>query len=362
MHQEPRIYANLREAKFLFAAIRADSRFHFLMDKIQIGIIGVGAFGESHIVAYKSLPYVYIAAICDANEKRAQDIAARYNISKTYSDYNAMLRDESLDAVSVCTPEEFHLAPTLASIRAGKHVLVEKPIATNLQEARTMIDAARHANVFLIPGHILRFETRYASVKEKIAAGELGEIISLTARRNRPKFLAKTYLRTSGILEAGIHDIDILLWYTQSRVKRVRAISRNTSNYPNPDATWALLEFQNGAVAYLENLWLNPDNGGIGTNDAMQVTGTRGIANIDFVNTGLSFWRENGYIVPDISHEPRVRGEMFGALKEELAYFTRCVLEHRAPDVVSLDDALHGLEIALAIIESANTERDVVLA
>lgn len=331
------------------------------MNQVQVGIIGVGAFGESHIVGYQSLPYANIAAVCDANPARAQEIAARYGISKTYTDYNQMLGEAPLDAVSVCTPEEMHLAPTLAAIRAGKHVLVEKPIATNLQDARTMIEAAKAAKVFLTVGHILRFETRYALVQEQIAAGELGKLVSLTTRRNRPKFLAKTYLRTHGVLEATIHDIDVLLWYTQDRVKRVRAICRNTGDYPNPDATWALLEFQNGAVAYVENLWLNPDNGGIGTNDVMQVTGMRAIANIDFVNAGLSLWRETGYIAPDVSHEPRVRGEMFGALKEELAYFTRCVLEKRPPVVISLDDAVHGLEVALAIIESAKTERDVVL-
>jgi succinyl-diaminopimelate desuccinylase len=331
------------------------------MNPVQIGVIGVGAFGESHVVGYKSLPYVNLAAVCDANAKRAQKIAAQYEIPKWYSDYETMLRETALDAVSVCTPEEFHRAPVLAAIRAGKHVLVEKPLATRLDDAHAMIDAARHENIFLMPGHILRFETRYALVRDQIAAGELGSIVSITARRNRPKFLAKTYLRTSGILEASIHDIDILLWYVGARVKRVRAVERNTGNYPNADATWAILEFENGAVATLENLWLNPDHGGIGTNDAMQVTGTRAIANIDFVNAGLSLWRENGYFAPDISHEPRVRGEMFGALKEELAYFTRCVLENRAPQVVSHDDALHGLQVALAIIESAAQERDVEL-
>lgn len=329
------------------------------MEKIQIGIIGVGAFGASHVVGYKALPYVNLAAVCDANAERAKQIAAQYDIPQWYTDYETMLRETALDAVSVCTPEEFHRAPVLAAIRAGKHVLVEKPLATRLDDARAMLDAARHENVFLMPGHILRFETRHALVRDQIAAGALGDIVSIAARRNRPKFLAKTYLRTSGILEASIHDIDILLWYIGARVKRVRAVERNTNNYPNADATWAILEFENGAVATLENLWLNPDNGGIGTNDAMQVTGTRAIANIDFVNAGLAYWRESGYVAPDISHEPRVRGEMFGALKEELAYWTRCVLEKRAPDVVSLDDALHGLEVALAIIESAAQERDV---
>lgn len=331
------------------------------MNKVRVGIIGVGAFGESHVVGYRSLPYVELAAVCDADAARAQEIAAKYGVSAWYTDYEALLRDLPLDAVSVCLPEEYHRAPTLAALAAGKHVLVEKPIATTMEDARAMVDAARAANMFLMPGHILRFETRYALVKEQIAAGALGELVSISARRNRPKFLAKTYLRAHGILESGIHDIDVLLWYVGARVKRVRAIARNTNNYPNPDATWALLEFENGVVATLENMWLNPDNGGIGTNDAMQVTGTQGIANIDFVNTGLSLWREAGYLAPDVSHEPRVRGEMSGALKEELAYFTRCVMEGRAPEVVSLDDALHGLEVALAIIEAARTGEVVAL-
>lgn len=332
------------------------------MPPVQIGVIGVGAFGESHVAGYKSLPYVNVAAVCDVNSSRAQDIATRYRIPHWYDSDETMLHECALDAVSVCTPEELHRAPVLAAIRAGKHVLVEKPIATRLDEAQAMIDAARHAGTFLMPGHVLRFETRCALVRDQIASGALGEIVSITARRNRPKGLANTYLRTHGVLEVSVHDIDLLLWYVGARVERVRALQRSIYHHPNPDATWALLEFANGAVAILENVWLNPDNSGIGTNDAMQVTGTRGIAQIDFVNTGLSLWREDGYLVPDISHEPRVRGELFGALNQELAYFTRCVYEHRAPDVVSLDDALHGLQVALAIIQSAAQERDVRVA
>ena len=331
------------------------------MEKVQVGVIGVGAFGDSHVVGYQSLPYVNLAAVCDVNPERAQHIAERYNIPKWYTDYHQLLRETPLDAVSVCTPEAAHLAPTLAALEAGKHVLVEKPIATRLDEARQMIDAARAANRFLMPGHILRFETRYALVQEQIAAGELGEIVSITARRNRPKWLAKTYLRTPGVLEISIHDLDVLLWYTRDRVNRIYAVQRNIGKYSNPDATWALLEFQRGAVAYIETLWLNPDQGGIGVNDAMQVTGTRGIANIDFIHSGLSIWKETGYNLPDASHEPRVRGEMFGALHHELEYFTRCVLENRPPNVVSLDDALHGLEVALAIVESAETRKEIVL-
>lgn len=328
---------------------------------VRVGVVGCGAFGESHIIAYKSLPHVSLEAVCDVNSQRAEMVAGRYAVPNWFADYGAMLESVPLDAVTVATPEDLHLAPVLAALRSGKHVLVEKPIATRLEDAKEMIDVARNAGVFLMPGHILRFETRYALVKEQIAAGELGELIAISARRNRPKALAKTYLRTHGVLEASIHDIDVLLWYINDRARKVRAISRSVNHYSNPDATWAIVEFQKGVVALIENMWLNPDSGGIGNNDAMQVTGTRGIANIDFVNAGLSLWREAGYLTPDTGYEPRIRGEMFGALKEELSYFTRCVMENRQPDVVSLDDALHGLEIALAIVESSSQDREVIL-
>lgn len=327
------------------------------MDSVRVGLIGVGAFGESHLIAYRSLPYVSIAAICDVNSARVQEIARQYGISRWYTDYRKMLQEADLDAVSVTTPEDAHLAPVLAGIEAGKHVLVEKPIATRLEEAEQMVAAARKQGIFLMPGHILRFETHYALVKDQLDAGELGKLVSISARRNRPKSLAKTYLRTHGVLEASIHDLDVILWYTCDRVKRVHALERNLSGYPNSDATWAWLEFEGGAVATVENMWLNPDGAGVGLNDAMQVTGTRGIAHIDFVNSGLSFWRDSGFAQADASYEPRVRGEMFGALKEEISYFARCVLEKRPPTIVTAEDGVEALRVALAIIQSAKSEQ-----
>jgi predicted dehydrogenase len=331
------------------------------MNPVRVGVIGVGAFGESHIIAYNSLPYVTLSAVCDVNAARAEEIATRYNIPHAHTDFRELLENQELDAVSVTTPEDAHLAPVLAALNAGKHVVVEKPIATRLEDAKQMLKAARAAGVYLMPGHILRFETRFALVKDRIAMGELGDLVSITARRNRAKSLAKTYLRTHGVLEVSIHDLDVILWYLGNRIKCVRAFQRNIFGHPHPDVTFAILEFENGALATVENNWLLPMQSGVGINDAMQVTGTRGIANIDFVNAGLSLWRDDGYFAPDVSYEPRVRGEMFGALKEELAYFTRCISEHQQPTVVTAEDGIEALRVALAIIESAEKEQDVML-
>ena len=331
------------------------------MDKVRVGVIGVGAFGESHLAAYCSLPYVTVAAVCSRDASRIQAVAARYLVPRWHTDYHEMLAENELDAVSVVTSEDAHLGPTLAALQAGKHVLVEKPIATRLDEAEQMLAAARAARVYLMPGHVLRFETRYATVKDQLAAGELGRVVSISARRNRPKSQAKTYLRTHGILETSIHDLDLILWYTGDRVRRVRAFQRNINGHPNPDVTFAFLEFAGGAVACVETIWLTPDQAGVALDDAMQVVGTRGIAQVDFAHAGLSLWRESGYLAPDVSYEPRVRGAVFGALKEEMAYFATCVLQRQPPSVVTAEEAVEGLRVALAIIQSAEQDRDVVL-
>jgi UDP-N-acetylglucosamine 3-dehydrogenase len=331
------------------------------VDKVRVGVIGVGAFGESHLAAYCSLPYVTVAAVCSRDASRTQEVAARYRVPRWHTDYHEMLAENELDAVSVVTSEDAHLGPALAALQAGKHVLVEKPIATRLDEAEQMLSAARAAGVYLMPGHVLRFETRYAMVKDQLAAGELGRVVSISARRNRLKSLAKTYLRVHAILETSIHDLDLILWYTGDRVRRVRAFQRNINGHPNPDVTFAFLEFESGAVACVETIWLTPDQAGIPLDDAMQVVGDRGIARIDFVQAGLNLWRESGYLAPDVSYEPRVRGAVFGALKEELAYFATCVLERQPPGVVTAEEAVEGLRVALAIIQSAEQERDVVI-
>jgi predicted dehydrogenase len=101
------------------------------------------------------------------------------------------------------------------------------------------------------------------------------------------------------------------------RVRRVRAFQRNLGGSPNPDVAWAFLEFAGRAVACLETIWLTPDSAGVALDDAMRVVGTRGSAQVDFIHAGLTLWRESGYLAPDVSYEPRVRGAVSGVLKED---------------------------------------------
>lgn len=109
----------------------------------------------------------------------------------------------------------------------------------------------------------------------------------------------------------------------------------------------------------VETIWLLPPTGGIPLDDAFQLIGEHGVADVNFAPAGLSFRRETGFEVPDVSYDPRLRGAAHGALRDELAYFCDCVREDRKPEIITPAEAANAVRVALALIESANAGVDV---
>jgi predicted dehydrogenase len=114
-------------------------------------------------------------------------------------------------------------------------------------------------------------------------------------------------------------------------------------------------------MAIIESTWLTPDAVGVFSNDSLELTTDKGIARLDLVDGGLSFWLERGLYVPDTSMAPQVLGRIGGSLAAELSYFLSCVIRAEKPQVVTAADALEGVRIAVALVDSANTEQDVIL-
>ena len=329
------------------------------MDNVRIGLIGCGLFGESHLQAFRAVRTARIEAVYDTNRARAEEIAREFRIPTICSSAEELCASSILDAVDVVTPEPLHAVPVIEALRRGKHVFVEKPLALDLNECDSMIEEARIANRILMVGQILRFENKYAMVKDEIVAGRLGKIVSMHARRNRPKSLLPRYGRTHPALENCIHDIDLMLWYVQSEVRRVRGYGRSATSGPNHDTFWGIIEFENGAIGVVETIWLIPPSSGVALDDALQVIGDKGIANIRLVPASLELWCEDGPQTPDVGYDPRVAGSARGALREELAYFCDCILENRPPLVIRAHEAKAAVEVALGLVHSAKTDREI---
>lgn len=332
------------------------------MGKIRVGVIGVGSFGELHVAAYQTLWGVEVTALCDPREERLREVGERYGIVGRHRDYRELCAREDVDLVSVVTPEGEHRAPALAAASQGKHLFVEKPLATTLEDGEAILQAASQAGVQLMVGHLLRFENKYATVKRLLEEGRLGRVVSLHARRNRPRSLYQVYgNRIHALLVNAIHDIDLFLWYTGDRVRRVRGHTRNIQGGKYPDINWGFLEFSQGAVACLETHWLIPEQAGVMTDDALQLLGTEGVAEIRAVPSGLHLWTGRGQETVNVSYDAWFHGQIRGPLKEELAYFVECVRRNRPPQVMTGREALEALKVALALIRSASEERDVPL-
>jgi len=328
---------------------------------VRVGVIGVGLWGTMHVEAYQGLPHVEVVAVADADARVAERVAATHGISRWFADHRELCALQNLDAVSIVTPEAEHLGPVLAAAQAGKHILVEKPMASTVADAVAIVNTARQADVLLMPGHILRFEDRYAVVHEKLASGDLGRVVTIQARRNRTKLTRRKYARAHPVFAVAVHDIDLLLWYSGAHATRVRAWQRNITGGPTPDVFWGVVEFDNGILGILESTWLTPDAAGIPSDDVLHLITERGVASLDFSRDGLSVWTESGYTIPDVTIAPRIRGRIAGALASELSYFAACAQTRQQPQVVRGEDAVEGIRVAAALVESAEKGKEIGL-
>src|SRR5262249_30583174 len=153
------------------------------------------------------------------------------------------------------------------------------------------------------------------------------------ARRNYLKSALQLYSRVHPAIEDSIHDIDLMLWYVGQRVTRVRGYGRKATGGPHHDVFWGVLEFEGGTIGIISTIWLLPTAAGITLDHAFQCVGDKGVGNVNFVPGELTFWREDGFEIPDISYEPRFREAVHGALRDELAYFCQCVRDRRRPEI-----------------------------
>src|SRR5262245_56598929 len=149
------------------------------MKKIGIGIIGSGGIAQgAHLTAYKALAEegVQVVAVADVRRETAEQAAKKFEVPHVYEDYHQMLKRDDIHAVSVCTPNFLHKQPTIDALEAGKHVLVEKPLAINAAEGREMVAAAKRTGRKLQAGLNNRFGSGPQALKRFIQAGEMGDI------------------------------------------------------------------------------------------------------------------------------------------------------------------------------------------
>ena len=228
----------------------------------RIGIIGCGKIAQvRHIPEYAENPYAELAGFYDLNTQRAAELAAQYG-GKAYESAEAMLADPAIDAVSVCVANHAHAPITIAALKAGKHVLCEKPMATTLEECEEMVKTAHEAGKFLMIGHNQRLAKAHAVAKELIDQGMIGRIITFrtTFGHGGPKtwsvdpgkntwFFDKNKAAMGAMADLGIHKTDLIQFLTGQHVVRTTA---RVVTLDKKDASGQLIGVDDNAICIYE--------------------------------------------------------------------------------------------------------------
>jgi UDP-N-acetylglucosamine 3-dehydrogenase len=331
------------------------------VDKVRVGILGLGEWGASHLEAYRSLPNVEVVMLCDPREERLRELADRHRVAGRSTNEADLWERGDVDLVSVVNYEKDHLNPVMKALGSGKHAIVEKPISTRANEARGMMEAAAESGKYLVPGHVLRFEPRHAQLRGLLGSGGVGDPVSIYSKRARPRRLFDTFKRVHTVFGSMIHDIDLAIWYTGSRVASVRAFERSVSGADSPEVLWACLEFESGALAVLHSNWMTPDEAGVDVADSVEVIGTDGSASLETVGAAPELWTGTGRRAYELGHHANVDGLVVGALRGLLGYVCGCISDGESPSRVPLEDAVHGVEVAEAVKRSAKTGGEIGL-
>jgi UDP-N-acetylglucosamine 3-dehydrogenase len=331
------------------------------MDRIRCGVIGLGWFGEHHVDTLQALPLVEVTAVCTRRDERVKEVAVKYNIPKAYTDYRKLLADDDVDMVSIVTHVKDHWKPTIDALRAGKHVFLEKPMADTVEECDRILEAAEGTQKCFMVGHICRFDTVYALAKEEIEAGKLGRIISMHARRNLAKWITESHLhKISALFGDGVHDLDLMLWYTGAKPVSVFAQTMNTRpELPYDDLGWAMFRLDSGAIAVIENVWCLPENVPFAIDAKMEIIGTEGAIYIDNAGSNYTVLTKKGLSYPQSTYWPKVHGMRRGFLKEEFDYFIKCVARGEKPTVITPRESREVVAAVRAAELSARENRVV---
>ncbi|WJI09225.1 Gfo/Idh/MocA family oxidoreductase [Methanobacterium sp. CWC-01] len=306
------------------------------MKRVNVGVIGVGAMGHNHVRVYSRLKNANLMAVSDLMKGTLAEVSKKYQ-TVGFVDYDNILKMPEIEAVSVCVPTTYHHEVVMGAIEQGKHVLVEKPIAFTLDEARDMIRAAKREGVKLATGHVERFNPAVLEAKKLIREGLIGEIVSVSAKRVGP---FPPRIKDVGVtIDLAIHEVDVMAYLLDSPASKVYAhVGSRLEKCEFEDHAEIMMEFYNGASGVLEVNWLTPYK-----QRKLEVTGTDGIISLDYIDQDVEIFGKNARKVRVPHHEP---------LMEELSSFLNSVIDDEKPKITG-EDGMHALKVVLAAMESA---------
>ena len=315
------------------------------MDRVRIGIIGLGIMGQEYAKIYRALANAEVTAVADHNEERLQQVAEQCGVERRYSDYRRMLDQAPLDAVVVATPDFAHFEPAKAVLEAGKHLAVEKPMTTSTAEADELLRLARSSGRKVQVNYNHRWLGPYHHGKQAILKGEIGTPLAGFARKNDTIFVPTEYISWAGrstpawFLSA--HDVDLLRWYFAAEPIEARAWGRREvlcrRGIDTYDLIQAQVKFSSGAIATFESAWIYPNTFPSIVDSFVEVIGSEGHLHFDRKRESIEISTARTFSYPKNFLNAEIFGRARGAFPACVEDFVAAIIENREPKVTALD-------------------------
>ncbi|WP_423147940.1 Gfo/Idh/MocA family protein [Rubrolithibacter danxiaensis] len=344
------------------------------MNRTKVAILGAGFISDIHLESYhRFIPEAEVVAVYARNPEKAKSFADKYNIPQWFDSIEKLISESGCEVVDICLPNYLHADATIKAARAGKHIIIEKPLAVTLEEADEMIDACKQNNVKLMYAEELCFAPKYERARHLVKEGAVGEIFMLkqAEKHSGPHtdWFYDINLAGGGVLmDMGCHAFGWFRWMLKNeKVKSVYATMNTVfhkGRTKGEDNSVVIVEFENGVTGIAENSWAK--HGGM--DDRCEIYGTGGVIYADLFmgNSAITYSREGyGYAMEKAD---TTQGWSFTVFEEvfnqgyphELKHFIECVREDKTP-LVTGEDGRAVLEIIYAAYASAGEGRKIEL-
>lgn len=340
------------------------------MGKLKVGVIGCGSIAQKrHLIEYDANEHTEIVAVCDVVEDRAKEIGEKYQ-AQAFTDYEELLKLEEIDVISVCLPNYLHAPVSVASLKAGKHVLCEKPMATTVMEANEMIQAAEESGKTLMIGHNQRFVSSHQKAKQLIDSGKVGKVYSFrtTFGHGGPEgwsidgkeswFFNGEQAVIGALGDLGVHKAD-LIRYLLGEVSEVGAMVETSAKDHSQvdDNAVSILKMENGAIGTLTASWSYKMSG----DNSTVIYGEKAILRLEEdPDYSLIVQYTNGEVVKYELDKIQTNEEAGQTDSHVIDHFVDCILNNKPP-LITGEEGKRSLEVILASLESKEEKRIIKL-
>jgi len=332
------------------------------MGPINMALLSFAHFhGYSYARAVKDLPEARLIAVADDDVPRGKEAAQRYGV-EFYQNYSEVLKRKDVDAVIIAAENAKHAQIAIDAAEAKKHILCEKPIATKLSDADSMLRAVKNAGVKFQTCFVMRYHTAANLIYSVLKRGDIGKVVAMTGTNQLKRLMSGWFIEPElsgggAVMDHTVHLADMMRWYTGSEAERVYCeIGKNVNrDFKVEDCFLTMVNFRNGAVGTIDGSWNRPASYHTWGHLTMEVIGTEGMVLLDA-------FRQVVYVVQSEAPSNRLEWVGWGCDpdKEMIRDFMKCIREDLKPKASGFDGR-QALEITLASYKSAKKGAPVTL-